>query len=49
MKNLLYISLILAGVVAVTELAYLGETSLAWVIMALAVAVGLQAIYLIKK
>ena len=49
MKNLLYISLVLSGVVVINELTYLGETSLALVILALAVAVGLQAIYLIKN
>ena len=49
MRNLLYISLALSGIVILNELAYLGETSLALVILALAVAVGLQAIYLIKR
>ncbi len=49
MKNLLYISIILAGLVAVIELSYLGDSSLALVILILAIAVGLQGIYLIKN
>jgi len=49
MKNLLYISLIIAIVVVVNELAYVGTTGLAWVIIGLAVATGLNAIALIKK
>jgi len=49
MKNLLYISIGLAGIVILNELAYLGETGLAWVITGLAIAVGLQGIYLVKK
>jgi len=49
MKGLLYTSLVLTGIVILNELAYIGETSLALVILALAVAVGLQSIYLIKK
>lgn len=49
MKGLLYISLILAGLVALNELFYLGETSLALVIMGLAIAIGLIAVYLLKR
>lgn len=49
MKSLPYISLILAIIVVVNELAYLGDTSLAWVIIALAVGVGLNSINLIKN
>lgn len=48
MKGLLYVSLVLTSVIALNELAYLGETSLALVIIGLAVAVGLIAIYLLK-
>ena len=48
MKSLPYISLVIAIIVAVNELAYLGDTSLAWVIIGLAVGVGLNSIFLIK-
>lgn len=48
MKNLLYISVILAGIVAIMEIGYLADSSLAFVILMLAVAVGLQGYYLIK-
>jgi hypothetical protein len=49
MRNLLWASLIIAIVVAIAELAWLGETGLAWVILGLAIAVGLQAVYLLRK
>lgn len=49
MKGLIYISLVLASIVVINELAYLGETGLAWVIVALAVAIGLQGYYLLKE
>lgn len=48
MKSLPYISLIIAIIVIVNELAYLSTTSLAWVIIALAVGVGLNSINLLK-
>ena len=48
MKSLPYVSLILAIIVVVNELAYVGSTSLAWVIIALAVGMGLNSIHLIK-
>jgi hypothetical protein len=49
MKNLLYVSLIIAVIVVINELAYIGTTSLAWVVIGLGLAVGLNTIYLIKK
>ena len=49
MKILLQISLVLVGFVFLTELAWIGKSDLAVVIMGLAIAIGLQAIYLIKK
>lgn len=49
MKSLLYTSLALLGIVILNEFAYLGQTSLAWVLMVLAIAIGLQGIYLIKQ
>ena len=49
MKYLLWVSLIIAVIVAVYELTWLGRSSLAWVIIVLAVAIGLQAVYLIRK
>lgn len=49
MQTLLYVSLFLVGLVALNELSYIGSTSLALVVIALATAIGLQAIYLIQK
>ena len=49
MKSLLWASLIIVIIVTITELAWLGKTGLAWVILGLAVAVGLQAVYLLRK
>jgi len=49
MKKLLYTSLVLAGLTIITELFYLARTTLALVIIGLAVAIGLQGIYLLKK
>ena len=49
MKILLQISLVLVGFVFLTELSWIGKSDLAVVIMGLAIAIGLQAIYLIKK
>lgn len=49
MKSLLYISIALSAIVVLVELSYLNRSSLALVLIALAVAVGLQAVYLIKK
>ena len=49
MKSLLWVSLILLIIVAISELFWLGKSDLAWVILLLAIAAGLQAVYLIKK
>ena len=49
MKGLLWVSITIAAIVAVYELTWLGRSSLAWVIIALAVAIGLQTVYLIRK
>jgi hypothetical protein len=49
MKTLLWISLIIAIIVAINELFWLGKTDLAWVILGLSVAMGLQAVYLLIK
>lgn len=50
MKFLLWISLIIAIVIAFYELiAWADESSLAWVIIALALAVVFQAVYLLAK
>lgn len=49
MKKLLYISLFISGWVVLNELSYLGRTDLALVIVGLAIAIGLQAAYLLKK
>ena len=49
MKILLWASLIIVIVIVITELFWLGKSSLAWVIIGLAVAIGLQAVYLIIK
>jgi len=49
MKTLLWISLIIVIIVAIQELFWLGRSELAWVIFGLAVAVGLQTVYLIRR
>jgi len=49
MKILLWASLIIAIIVALIELFWLGKSELALVILGLAVAVGLQAVYLLGR
>jgi len=49
MKYLPWISLIVGAVVMVNEFAYIGKTSLAWVLIGLAVSVVLLAIHQIKS
>ncbi len=49
MKYLSYIAGIIAVIVIVQEFSYLGETSLAIVIMGLAIAVLLNSISIIKR
>ena len=49
MKILLWASLVIVIVVAINELFWLGKTSLAWVILGLAIAMGLQVLYLLIK
>ena len=48
-KGLLWASLAIVIIVVINELFWLGRTDLAWVILGLAIALGLQAVYLIKK
>ncbi|UZE93075.1 MAG: hypothetical protein ACKKMV_02710 [Candidatus Nealsonbacteria bacterium] len=47
MKYLPWISLIIAFIVVINEFMYIGKTSLAWVLIGLGVAIGLNAVYLI--
>ena len=49
MKGLLWASLVIVIIVAINELTWVGKTSLAWVILGIAVALGLQTVYLIRK
>lgn len=49
MKYLLWLALLIAVVVVVNEFAYIGQTSLAWVVIALAAAIGAVAIYLVAE
>lgn len=52
MKYLSLVSLIIAGVVVVNEFSYIGDSSLAWVLIGLAVSVILLAVEqmgLVKK
>jgi hypothetical protein len=49
MKGLLWISITIAAIVAIYELTWLGRSDLAWVILGLAIAVALQAVYLLVK
>jgi len=48
-KTLLWISLVIVVAVAINELFWLSRTDLAWVILGLAVAMGLQVVYLLIK
>lgn len=48
-KTILWVSLVIACIVAIYELTWLGRSGLAWVILILAVAVALQGVYLIRK
>ena len=43
------LAIIIAVVVVINEIAYVGTTSLAWVVIGLAVAVGALAIYLLVE
>jgi len=49
MKALLWISVIIAAIIFFQELTWIGKSGLAPVIMGLAVAIGLQAGYLLWK
>jgi hypothetical protein len=49
MKYLPWISLIIAVIVVINEITWIGKTDLAWIIIGLGVAVGLQSIYLVGK
>jgi hypothetical protein len=49
MKTLLWASLIIVIIIAIIELFWLGKSDLALVILGLAVAMGLQAVYLLIK
>lgn len=48
-KLLLWASLIIILAVIVNEIFWLGKTSLAWVIIGISVALGLQVVYLLSK
>lgn len=49
MKILLWASLIIVIIIIINELFWIGKSDLAWVIIGLAVAMGLQAVYLLAK
>jgi hypothetical protein len=49
MRTILWVSLVIVIVVVIVELAWLAKTSLSWVLLGLAVAIGLQAIYLLRS
>ncbi len=49
MKGLLWVSLTIVIIIAINELFWLGRSDLAWVILGLAVAMGLQVVYLLIK
>jgi hypothetical protein len=49
MRALLWASLIIAIIIAIKELTWIGRTGLAPVILGLAVAIGLQAGYLLWR
>ena len=49
MKILLWASLVIVIIIVINELTWLGRSDLAWVILGLAIAIGLQAIYFLRK
>jgi hypothetical protein len=49
MKSLPIVSIVICGIVALNELAYIGETSLAWVVIGLCVAIALLAVNQMQK
>jgi len=49
MKYLLWISLIIVAIIVVNEIMWIGRSDLAWLLIGLGAAVGLQSIYLIGK
>jgi hypothetical protein len=48
-RILLWISLIVVIIVAIYEFTWIGRSDLAWVIIGLAIAIGLQALYFLKR
>jgi len=49
MKYLIWFSLIVAIVAIINEISYVGDTSLAWVVIGLAAAIGAMSIYLLVE
>lgn len=49
MQSLPIIAIVIVGIIALNELAYIGETSLAWVIIGVCVAISLLAINQIQQ
>ena len=49
MKYLIWVALVIVAVVIVNEIAYIGQSSLAWVVIGLAVAIGALSIYLLSE
>ena len=49
MKYLLWAALVIVIIIFINELFWIGKSELAWVILGLAIAVGLQVVYLLKK
>lgn len=49
MKFLSWAALIIAAIVAINEYGYIGQTSLAWVVIGLAVATILNSVAILSK
>ena len=49
MKYLVWLTLIISLGAIINEVAYIGDTNLAWVIIALSAAVGILSIYLLVE
>lgn len=49
MKYLIWFAIIVAVIVVINEIAYVGTTSLAWVVIGLAAAIGALSIYLLVE
>lgn len=48
-RALLWASLVIVIIVVIVELFWLGRSSLAWIVLLLAIAIGFQAVYILRN